>query len=354
MRRECRNLRSVKGSDDATTSGGQASRAHRLRSMFLCVLPPDEGTREQVLPPGQGGIVVSCDDSCAQFRPCLHSVRRREHSTSLCEIVYPTTHAPVGVLFPLRALPLPDADTVQLPLFVPLGVDIRPAQRAAASAPRAPPLLRIDAVRILSVAVPPDVNVRPAQRAAASAPRAPPLLAVGAVRLLSVAVPSGVDVRPAQRAVVSAPRAPLLLAVGAVRLLSVAVPLGVDVRPAQRAVVSAPRVPPPRPAAVSAPVLLVVVPLGGDVRPGQPAVVPAPCALRPLAVVAVQLPLVAPLGVDIRLLVVSALRAGIPRVSTAPPRGPFRLAAPSRSRSPCEVSYARSNSRSQEPTPSYS
>src|SRR5436190_16581785 len=112
-------------------ASGYASRSHTLRSMPLCVLPPAEGTPGQVLLTDQGGIVLFCADSCAQFRLCLQSVRRREQSTSPPEIARPPACALFGV-----------------------DGDVRLARPAIVSAPHAPPLPGADAVQPPSTVVP--------------------------------------------------------------------------------------------------------------------------------------------------------------------------------------------------------
>src|ERR1700730_248580 len=63
--------------------GGDASRAHTLRSMPLLVLPRAAATRG-VSPPltDQGGIALFYAGICAQFRLCLHSARRRARPTT--------------------------------------------------------------------------------------------------------------------------------------------------------------------------------------------------------------------------------------------------------------------------------
>jgi hypothetical protein len=162
--------------------------------MPLCVPPRAEGTPGRALLPDQGGIVLSCVDSCAQCHLCLHSVQRREHYTSPSEIVWSPAYAVLGVLFAPRALPL--LAVVSSPLLVlPLGVNVRPA---VVSASRAHPLPG-DAVQLV-LAVLLGVEFR---RAVVSASRTPPLPGIDAVQLL-LAVPLGVDIR---LAVVAAPDA---------------------------------------------------------------------------------------------------------------------------------------------------
>src|SRR5262245_62510808 len=97
--------------------------------MLLCVLPPDEGTLEQVLLPDQGGIALSCADSSAQFRLCLQSVRHPEQSTSPPEIARPPACALFDVFFAPRAPALPGVGAVQpLAVVLLLVVDVPLAQ----------------------------------------------------------------------------------------------------------------------------------------------------------------------------------------------------------------------------------
>jgi hypothetical protein len=127
--------------------GGHASRSHTLRSMPLLVLLRAAATREQVLLTDQGGIALFYADICAQFRLCLHSVRRQAQSTSPTETVWPPGYVLVVVFFAPCVLPLHAAASAPL-LFVvvPLGVDVR--TRLVVSASRALSLPGIDAVRL--------------------------------------------------------------------------------------------------------------------------------------------------------------------------------------------------------------
>jgi hypothetical protein len=162
--------------------GGHASRSHTLRSMPLLVLPRAAATRGQVLLTDQGGIALFYAGICAQFRLCLHSVRRRARSTSPTETLWPPGYALVVVFFAPRVLPLHAAASAPL-LFVvvPLGVDVRTA-RFVVSASRALSLPGIDAVRLPLIVLALGVE----RLAVVSAPRARPLLHVDAVQLVGV------------------------------------------------------------------------------------------------------------------------------------------------------------------------
>jgi hypothetical protein len=77
--------------------------------MPLFVLPLGEATSGQFLLLDQDGIVLFYADTCAQSRLCLHSVRRREQSTSPSETVWPAVYVLVGVFVGFvvpRVLPL--------------------------------------------------------------------------------------------------------------------------------------------------------------------------------------------------------------------------------------------------------
>src|SRR5262245_40025473 len=115
--------------------------------MPSCVLPPAERTPGRALPPGQGGIPLSCACSSAQCRLCSQTVRRRGQSTSPSAIVWQRAHGLPGALFPLRALP-PVVSSPLLAVFVPLGAD---AQQIPVFAPPAPPPPGVGAVQLLSI-----------------------------------------------------------------------------------------------------------------------------------------------------------------------------------------------------------
>src|SRR6516165_7585600 len=98
---------------------GHAWRWRRLRSAPLPALPPSAAAPAQRLPTGRGGILLSCADSCARSLPSLHSVRRREWSTSPWEAAAPAC-AFAGVLAVPCPLPLPAAAAVRLLFAAPL------------------------------------------------------------------------------------------------------------------------------------------------------------------------------------------------------------------------------------------
>src|ERR1700730_14364246 len=150
--------------------------------MPLLVLLRAAATRGQVLLMDQDGIALFCAGICAQFRLCLHSVRRRARSTNPTETVWPPGYALVVVFVAPRVLSLFAAASAPL-LFVvvPLGVHVRPA-RLVVSASRALSLPGIDAVRLPSIVLALGVE-RPAVM---SAPRACPLPHVDAVQLVGV------------------------------------------------------------------------------------------------------------------------------------------------------------------------
>ena len=182
--------------------GGHASRSHTLHSMPLLVLLRAAATRGQVLLIDQDGIALFCAGICAQFRLCLHSVRRRARSTSPTETVWPPGYALVVGFFAPRVLSLLAAASAPLPfVVVPPGVDARPA-RFVVSASRALSLPGIDAARLLLIVL----ALGAARLAVISAPRARPLPHVDAVQLLLVPpLPANIGL-----AVVSPPRAAVL------------------------------------------------------------------------------------------------------------------------------------------------
>ncbi len=98
--------------------GGHASRSHTLHSMPLLVLLRAAATRGQVLLIDQDGIALFCAGICAQFRLCLHSVRRRARSTSPTETVWPPGYALVVGFFAPRVLSLLAAASAPLPFVV--------------------------------------------------------------------------------------------------------------------------------------------------------------------------------------------------------------------------------------------
>ena len=185
--------------------GGYASRSHTLHSMPLLVLPRAAATRGQVLLTDQGGIALFYAGICAQFRLCLHSVRRRARSTSPIERAWPPGYALVVVFFAPCVLPLHAAASAPL-LFVvvPLGVDVRTA-RFVVSASRALSLPGIDAVRLPLIVL--ALGVQPL--AVVSAPRARPLLRVGTWNSRDRETVSGTDFGDRMSVVADSSRNPL-------------------------------------------------------------------------------------------------------------------------------------------------
>src|SRR6516225_9736697 len=146
---------------------GHAWRWRRLRSAPLPALPPSAAAPAQRLPAGRDGILLSCADSCARSLPSLHSVRRREWSTSPWEAAAPAC-AFAGVLAVPCPLPPPVAAAARLLFAAPLPF-VAPLSFVVPL-----PVALLAFVARLPVALGPGADARPPPPALAAAPRAPP------------------------------------------------------------------------------------------------------------------------------------------------------------------------------------